>query len=397
MSTPGPRDGTETQADATLLQIQNRLLQLAAQVDRIQTQMDGLHTGAETNSQQVTTLVRHFTDGQAMQPVHSQLADLANALDATQEQLTVLGHSLATVAQREQLEQLQRAVMNVTRHDALEQLVTQVAKQGQLERLIEVVASQSQLDELSDNLKKLTRTQFKANTLVESKEQQVEGALATLREMVARREQAQTQQQLHDGQRLDALRSEARGELAAELLPALDSIELALANGTELLQRQQTKSDALLAQPAPPPVRYAPAPAPSLWQRLLGQAPAEHVFPPPAITGPSQQAMQELVGGMQDAFAAWLRGLELVADRFGALLASEDVHPIEALQQPFNPKLHVAVEMEVRSDVEPNTVVRVVRKGYQQQERVLRYAEVIVARALAAPESTTESTTAQNG
>ena len=67
-------------------------------------------------------------------------------------------------------------------------------------------------------------------------------------------------------------------------------------------------------------------------------------------------------------------------DRFKVLLAAEEIEPIDALHQPFEPKLHVALEAEKRTDVAPNTVVRVLRQGYRRQDRILRYAEVVVAR-----------------
>jgi hypothetical protein len=40
------------------------------------------------------------------------------------------------------------------------------------------------------------------------------------------------------------------------------------------------------------------------------------------------------------------------------------------------------METELRSDVSSGVIVKVLRKGYRQQDRVLRYAEVVVARAL---------------
>ena len=101
---------------------------------------------------------------------------------------------------------------------------------------------------------------------------------------------------------------------------------------------------------------------------------------PSVPTGPAPEAVQEVFTTLTGAFTAWLRGLDLVRDRFSALLSKEEILPIEALHQPFDPRLHVAVETETRNDVEANTVVRVLRQGYRQRNRVLRYAEVVVAR-----------------
>ena len=84
---------------------------------------------------------------------------------------------------------------------------------------------------------------------------------------------------------------------------------------------------------------------------------------------------------MSDTLSGWLQGLGLVRDRFVALLAKESIQPMDALGKPFDPRLHVAVGGEERSDVAANTVVTVLRKGYVQGDRVLRYAEVLVSRA----------------
>jgi hypothetical protein len=379
MSTYPTTDGVDAPADANLLQIQNRLWQLTTQLDQLQSQVVALRVDADQSTVQVNALVESLTTTQLLQPVHERLATLITALDATQEQLTTLGKSVATVARTDQLQELQQRLAQSARQEQVDQLLQTVARQPQLERLIEVVAGQAVLDELADSVKKLTRTQFKANTLAESKEQQIESALNTLREIATHRTPAQAQPPAQNGQQLATARREARAEFAAELLPALDSVELAYTNGLQLLEWQQSNLALALTQVATPPAQPL-APAPSFWQRVLGGT------PPPITTvvvqsGPDPQAVQAAFATVKDAFTAWLRGLELVSDRFAALLAKEEIQSIEALQHPFDPRLHVAVETEERSDVESNTVVRVLRKGYRQQQRVLRYAEVVVARA----------------
>ena len=82
-------------------------------------------------------------------------------------------------------------------------------------------------------------------------------------------------------------------------------------------------------------------------------------------------------------------------DRFAALLAQEQIQPLPALGQPFDPRLHLAIEAETRSDAPPNTVVRVLRQGYRQRQRVLRYAEVVVARPPVSPATEYFSTQAE--
>jgi hypothetical protein len=83
---------------------------------------------------------------------------------------------------------------------------------------------------------------------------------------------------------------------------------------------------------------------------------------------------------MTDAMVAWLQGLELVRTRFLGLLATVDIYPIEAAGRLFDPRLHLALETASRADLPDGAVVNVLRKGYRQRERVLRYAEVTVNR-----------------
>lgn len=379
MSTQSTVEGAPAATDATLLQVQNRLWQLATQLEQLQNQVTELRADAGQSAVQVNALVEALTTTPLLQPVHERLATLVTALDATQEQVTALSKNVATAASAEQLQTLEQRLAQTARQEQVEQLLQNVARQPQLERLIEVVAGQAALAEVADSLKKLTRTQFKANTLAESKEQQVESALSTLREIATRRTPPLEQPQAQNTQALIAARREARAEFAAELLPALDSVELAYTNGLLLLERQQANLTTFLTEPTAPMPAQPIAPSPSFWQRLLGETSSS--IPPVVQRGPDPQAVQTTFATVKDAFTAWLRGLELVSDRFAALLAKEEIQPIDALNQPFDPRLHVAVETAERTDVAPNTVVRVLRKGYRQQQRVLRYAEVVVARA----------------
>ncbi len=65
-----------------------------------------------------------------------------------------------------------------------------LATQEQIVRLAATVATQGQVSALAEALKNLVRGIEKANHLGETKEQQFEGVLGTLQEIVARRQQA---------------------------------------------------------------------------------------------------------------------------------------------------------------------------------------------------------------
>lgn len=364
-----------------LPQIQHRLHRLTSQLDQMQARLDQLTTGAQDNNIQLDALLQTMLTPHAVQTVDERLAELTVQLDATHEQITQMREALSTVATQEQVSSLERAL-----------------------------AGRDLLTDVADSVKKLGRTQFKANTLGDTREQQIESALSLARELVTRREQLQERRSADERLRLEEMRSTARGDFAADLLPALDSIELALDAGQSLLTRHRqqvevwrTHYNAMqrdwqathtnsTADIASIELYHAAKQPIGFWQRLrrnlAGKPPMAHPAAPvakPAApetppTPPSPPAELDLAVELVDATSSWLSGLGLVRDRFATLLALEGIQSLQALGQPFDPRLHLAIEAEERSDAPPNTVVRVLRQGYRQRQRVLRYAEVVVSR-----------------
>ena len=90
----------------------------------------------------------------------------------------------------------------------------------------------------------------------------------------------------------------------------------------------------------------------------------------------------------------WFDGLLLVQRNLNNLLESESVTKIEALGQPFGPWEFEAVQYEETTEVEDGHVTRVVREGYRLRDRVLRAAQVIVAKR---PEPEQQSETTEEG
>ncbi|MGB5688073.1 MAG: nucleotide exchange factor GrpE [Woeseiaceae bacterium] len=69
---------------------------------------------------------------------------------------------------------------------------------------------------------------------------------------------------------------------------------------------------------------------------------------------------------------ATLKLLGSVLERFGIV-------EIDPAGEPFDPEFHEAISMQPSGDVEPNSVLTVVQKGYTLNGRLLRPAMVIVA------------------
>jgi molecular chaperone GrpE len=72
-------------------------------------------------------------------------------------------------------------------------------------------------------------------------------------------------------------------------------------------------------------------------------------------------------------------GIGLTEKEFYNILAELDIHPIQALGEPFDPAYHEAVMQEPREGCEPNTVVQELKKGFMLGEALLRPAQVVVS------------------
>lgn len=191
------------------------------------------------------------------------------------------------------------------------------------------------LNPVTEELRKLGKTQFKTNTLAETQLATAQTALAQLVE--AQAEQAELLQMLQQMQE-----AQANQRLLLAIVPALDGLEQAIASGQHYL-RQRDKA-AQHGQPTPQQAR---------------------------LVSPADRAM----------LAGWLDGLRLVQERLLAVLEAGGVVRIGTVKRPFDPFLHKAVGTVATADDEtmlPNAIVSEVRPGYQTETGVLRFAEVIV-------------------
>ncbi len=75
------------------------------------------------------------------------------------------------------------------------------------------------------------------------------------------------------------------------------------------------------------------------------------------------------------------QGMELTLKLFLDNLARHGVTQLNPVGEPLDPHFHQAITMVPNPDMEPNTVMDVVQKGYVLNERVVRPAMVVVSRA----------------
>jgi molecular chaperone GrpE len=82
----------------------------------------------------------------------------------------------------------------------------------------------------------------------------------------------------------------------------------------------------------------------------------------------------------QRASQDWDQGIELIERKLRDLLEREGLQRIEARGAIFNPWVHEAVQYEASPELEDQRVLEVVREGYRMGDRVIRPAQVVVAR-----------------
>ena len=85
--------------------------------------------------------------------------------------------------------------------------------------------------------------------------------------------------------------------------------------------------------------------------------------------------------GDEQGSAALSEGVELTRKGFMDVLAKYGVETIDPQGEPFDPETAQAMSMVEQPDVEPNSVVAVMQRGYLLNGRLLRPAMVMVSKA----------------
>lgn len=73
-------------------------------------------------------------------------------------------------------------------------------------------------------------------------------------------------------------------------------------------------------------------------------------------------------------------GVDLTLKSFTDCFNRFHIGSVDPMGEPFDPQLHQAVTILENSDVEPNTVIEVMQKGYTLHGRVIRPAMVVVSK-----------------
>ena len=89
----------------------------------------------------------------------------------------------------------------------------------------------------------------------------------------------------------------------------------------------------------------------------------------------------EAASGDDAAVKAIAEGVDLTLKSFQGALGKFHIEAVDPTGEPFDPNLHQAMSMVENAEVEPNTVIAVMMKGYTLNGRLLRPAMVMVSKA----------------
>jgi molecular chaperone GrpE len=206
-------------------------------------------------------------------------------------------------------------------------------------------------EQLERQVSRVGKELFRTNTQAEAQIAQAKVMLDQAREAEKYRDR-HLEQSRRD---LETARSDGKMEALLALLPVLDSLGEALAGGARCLPLRESDE-----RVRPPSMR---ARLEGAWKALRGKDFQGGSGPGPEILG------------------AWMHGLALIQARILDTLADARIHPMETAGQVFDPHLHVAVDVVPSEGVPTGTLLREVRRGYFAGDKVLRCAEVVVARS----------------
>ena len=93
-----------------------------------------------------------------------------------------------------------------------------------------------------------------------------------------------------------------------------------------------------------------------------------------------ERALEAASGHEDETVKAIYEGVDLTLKSFTDCFNRFHIGSVDPMGEPFDPQLHQAVTILENPDVEPNTVIEVMQKGYTLHGRVIRPAMVVVSK-----------------
>ena len=91
-----------------------------------------------------------------------------------------------------------------------------------------------------------------------------------------------------------------------------------------------------------------------------------------------ERALEMKVG--PENYQAFLQGVQMTAKDLKAMLTKHGVQEVKTEGLPFDPNSQEALSSEPSTEVPPGNVLRVFKKAYKLHDKILRPAQVIVAK-----------------
>jgi molecular chaperone GrpE len=95
---------------------------------------------------------------------------------------------------------------------------------------------------------------------------------------------------------------------------------------------------------------------------------------------PVKDSMELGIVAQEATLESLQEGMQLTMNMFNTTFEKLGVEEIDPQNEPFDPELHQAMTMQEIADVEPNTVIAVMQKGYRLNGRLVRPAMVMVSK-----------------
>ena len=101
--------------------------------------------------------------------------------------------------------------------------------------------------------------------------------------------------------------------------------------------------------------------------------------------------------GGNEAAAQLKEGTELTLKMLVSAMEKFGIEAFDPTGDTFDPALHQAMSMQESADHAPNTIMVVMQKGYQLNERLVRPAMVVVSKAVASESAADANETTETG
>jgi molecular chaperone GrpE len=152
------------------------------------------------------------------------------------------------------------------------------------------------------------------------------------------------------------------------------------AAGTPEAQIEELNAQLAEAQAA---VLYAKAEGENIRRRAFEDIDKARKFALERFSGELLAVKDSLDGALAVENAtveSYKNGVELTAKQLMSVFEKFNIAEVNPLNEKFDPNKHQAISA-IESEIEPNTVLSVLQKGYTLNERVLRPALVMVSKA----------------